>query len=176
LRAGPALLVRVGLLLILATAAIGTSADADLWGHLRFGQDILRTGSILQVDDYSFTSDRPWINHEWLSEVSFAEAYRFGGATGLVALNLVVIAALLLLVWSHVRRISPASGATMWILTLVFVGTYWRTHSVRPQLFSVLLFALLLVLMTRADDGRRRGHYPGEPRPVAWAGRRCRRP
>jgi len=157
LRAGPALLVRVGLLLILATAAIGTSADADLWGHLRFGQDILRTGSILQVDDYSFTSDRPWINHEWLSEVSFAEAYRFGGATGLVALKLVVIAALLLLVWSHVRRISPASGATMWILTLVFVGTYWRTHSVRPQLFSVLLFALLLVLMTRADDGRRRG-------------------
>ncbi len=30
-----------------------TVADPDLWGHIRFGQDILRTGSIMQSDAYS---------------------------------------------------------------------------------------------------------------------------
>ena len=46
-----------------------TSADPDLWGHVRFGADILRNGSIHQVDTYSFDSDRPWVNHEWGAEV-----------------------------------------------------------------------------------------------------------
>ena len=27
-----------------------TSADPDLWGHVRFGADILRSGNIHQVD------------------------------------------------------------------------------------------------------------------------------
>ncbi|MEO8484409.1 MAG: hypothetical protein ABI634_19540 [Acidobacteriota bacterium] len=156
MRAGPALLVRLGLFLILLTAAVGTPADADLWGHLRFGQDIVRTGSIVHVDEYSFTSDRPWINHEWLSEVLFAEAYRVAGPTGLILLKLLIISALLALVWRQVRNVAPSSHATFWIVVLAFVGTYWRTHSIRPQLFSVLFFAVLLVVIARADEGRRR--------------------
>lgn len=157
LRAGPGLLVRVGVLLILITAAAGTAADADLWGHLRFGQDILRTHRIVQIDDYSFTSDRPWINHEWLSEVTFAWAYGLAGSLGLLLVKLSAIAALLLVVWRHVVRVAPGSRATLWMLVFAFAGTYWRTHSIRPQIFSVLLFAGLLALLTRADDGRRRG-------------------
>ena len=168
MQAGPALLVRVGLFLILATAAIGTSADADLWGHLRFGQDILRTASVIQTDEYSFTSDRPWINHEWLSEVSFALAYRLAGVTGLVLLKLGTIAALLAVVWWHLRQVAPAAPAALWLSVLTFIGTYWRTHSIRPQLFSVLLFAIFLVLMFRADTGRRRGLLLLPPLMVLW--------
>jgi len=41
-----------------------TPADPDLWGHVRFGQDLLRSGRLSAVDPYSFTSDRPWVNHE----------------------------------------------------------------------------------------------------------------
>ena len=42
-----------------------TSADPDLWGHVRFGMDILRDGHTRHIDTYSFASDRPWVNHEW---------------------------------------------------------------------------------------------------------------
>ena len=42
-----------------------TTADPDLWGHVRFGLDILRDANIHQVDAYSFASDRAWVNHEW---------------------------------------------------------------------------------------------------------------
>ena len=48
---------------ILALLAL-TAADADLWGHLTFGRDILASGHVVQADRYSFTSDLPWINHE----------------------------------------------------------------------------------------------------------------
>ena len=46
-----------------------TSADPDLWGHIRFGLDILRDGYVHHIDTYSFASDRPWVNHEWGAEV-----------------------------------------------------------------------------------------------------------
>jgi hypothetical protein len=157
LKLGPALLVQAGLFLLLATAAIGTSADADLWGHLRFGQDILRTGSITHPDEYSFTTDRPWTNHEWLTEISFAWAYALAGTTGLVLLKLSVIVAVVAIVWWHVARVTPTINATMWFVALAFVGTYWRTHSIRPQLFSVLFFAVFVVVMARADSGKRGG-------------------
>ena len=47
-----------------------TFVDADLWGHLTFGRDIVRQGWVHTSDPYSFTSDRPWINHEWLAEAA----------------------------------------------------------------------------------------------------------
>src|SRR5438477_428999 len=41
-----------------------TLADPDLWGHVRFGQDIVRTGRIVQADEYSYrTAGQRWINH-----------------------------------------------------------------------------------------------------------------
>ena len=60
-------------------AVADTVADPDLWGHLRFGRDILRSGHATQRDRYSYLSDRPWINHEWLAEVMFASVYQAGG-------------------------------------------------------------------------------------------------
>jgi len=49
---------------VLLFAMTRTAADPDLWGHVRFGQDIVAARSISTVDPYSFTSDRPWVNHE----------------------------------------------------------------------------------------------------------------
>jgi len=152
----PSLLVAVGLALVLATAAVGTPADPDLWGHITFGQDIINTGHLIQVDRHSFTDDRPWVNHEWLTEVVFAETYRLGGSPGLIVLKLLLIGGLLTLVWRHLTPLRPPLAVTVAIVTLTFVGTYWRTHTVRPQLFSLLCFAILLIAMVRADQGRRR--------------------
>ena len=58
----PALLVFAfaALLWLLITQ---TTADADLWGHLRFGLDLLRTHQLPLWDAYSFTTDRAWVNH-----------------------------------------------------------------------------------------------------------------
>jgi hypothetical protein len=151
---GPAVLVRATLILLIFGAAIATPTDADLWGHLAFGRDIVASGQPVQTDIYSFTTDRPWVNHEWLSEVAFFVAYRAGGSIGLIALKLIMIGAILFAIWHYLRRFADRN--TTWILiAATFVGTFWRTHNVRPQLFSVLLLTLLLICIRSADSGRR---------------------
>ena len=49
-----------GLILVIVTS---TLVDPDLWGHLRFGHDMIAAGAIPRSDVYSFTSARPWVNH-----------------------------------------------------------------------------------------------------------------
>ena len=73
--------------LILAPVLVMTSADPDLWGHVRFGLDLLAQHRLPSVDPYSFTQDIPWINHEWLSELLMGVAYQSAGATGLALLK-----------------------------------------------------------------------------------------
>ena len=90
-----------------------TTADPDLWGHVRFGLDILRDANIHQVDAYSFASDRAWVNHEWGAEVISGSAFAIGGSAGLVALKMLIVGATLLLLNAYcaakasIRR-SPA--------------------------------------------------------------------
>jgi hypothetical protein len=136
--------------------AIVTPADVDLWGHLKFGGDILDARVIRAVDSYSFTSDRTWINHEWLAEVTCAAVYRSAGSTGLIAMKVMAIAALLAMVWRVLVRAGVAMSHRIWLCAILYAGTYWRTHSIRPQLFSVVLFAAMLVALDAVARGRRR--------------------
>lgn len=73
------------LLLIVAVSfyiSSTTIADPDLWGHVRFGQDMLAARGIPAADPYSYlTAGQPWINHEWLTEVVLAGAFVRPGPT-----------------------------------------------------------------------------------------------
>ena len=86
------------------TVAARTRADVDLWGHLRFGLDIVQSRSLDIADRYSFTSDRPWVNHEWLSEIAIALAWQTAGATGLIVLKLACILGTLALIASAIHE------------------------------------------------------------------------
>jgi hypothetical protein len=127
--------------LVLAVTALAyTRADADLWGHVRFGLDTLEHG--LTTDDpYSFTQDKPWINHEWLSEVAMALAWRAGGSAGLALLKAALAASALWLIWSSLR------GTRLWVrfvvMAVVAFGTVHMTATLRPQLWSFVAVAAL---------------------------------
>ena len=60
--------------------AIVPRFDADIWWHLFVGGHIVQH---LQVPTHDFLSytfrGKPWVDHEWLSEVGMFELYRFGG-------------------------------------------------------------------------------------------------
>src|SRR3954465_14009218 len=113
--------------------------DPDLWGHIRFGQDILRIGSIIQADTYSYRSGgQPWINHEWLSEVIFAGTYDRGGSLGLNALKCSICLLILALCGNHLRRAGLGPLASLLLLILVCVPFRLGLGSIRPQIFSYL--------------------------------------
>src|SRR5688572_1046122 len=88
-RSNKALVVLV--LAIVCFIAARTHADPDLWGHVRFGQDMLANG-IHNTDPYSYLSgDQPWINHELLAEILFGAAFNAYGAPGLVLLKVSLV-------------------------------------------------------------------------------------
>ena len=130
-------------LVVLAFLA-GTGADPDLFGHLTFGREIVHAFAVHRSDPYSFTSDIPWVNHEWLAEVVMWMAYGAGGAPGLVALKLLlatIAGALMLATWKpYELRFVPREG----LLFAIALAAWPQFVSARPQMFSLAMFAWLL--------------------------------
>src|SRR5271166_6089945 len=59
-------------------------ADPDLWGHIHFGQSMLSSWRVPRLDPYSYTAPgHQWLDHEYLSEVVAAFAYKHLGIIGL---------------------------------------------------------------------------------------------
>jgi hypothetical protein len=86
-------------------------ADPDLWGHVRFGQDLWATNHIIRPDVYSYlTGEQPWINHEWLAEAIYAGLYAALETPGLIALNVAVGLLIVGLIYWHLLRRGIGSG------------------------------------------------------------------
>ena len=138
-------------LFIVLTFVTLTRADADLWGHVRFGADMIESAAIHVPETYSFTSDKPWINHEWLAEIVMATAYRAFGSAGLVLLKVLVVALSLACVWRIVMVDGASMRPALMLTILALGGILPRAQQVRPQLFSVLCFSVLVLLLRRAE-------------------------
>lgn len=130
----------LGLALLAFAGLTFTQTDADLWGHLRFGLDILRDWRLPGADPYSFTQDVPWVNHEWLSESLMAIAVVSAGYAGIGLLKATLAFAAFAIVWISLRGVR----APIRILAIIIVaaGTIHATSSLRPQLWT-LLFLLI---------------------------------
>jgi hypothetical protein len=147
-----------------------TSADPDLWGHVRFGTDILRDGTIHQVDTYSFASDRPWVNHEWAAEILSAWAFATWGNAGLVSLKLLIIGSMLCLLNAILRDEGVRSGFARDVTAgIAIVITLSQAHHVRPQLFSLLAFSALMWCLLAARRGAQQWLVALPPLFAAWA-------
>jgi hypothetical protein len=140
------------LLLLLAVYLLsGTTADHDLWGHVRFGQDMLAARTVQVPDTYSFASDKPWVNHEWLSELLMAASFNLFGVSGLVLLRLAIVAGVLWLLWSALPRHHHFNSI---VLSTAALGIFLRAHPIRPQLLSLFMFAIVGLALYRAEKQR----------------------
>lgn len=146
-----------------------TRVDVDLWGHIRFGLDILDSGALHEVDPYSFTSDRPWINHEWLSEIIIALAWRTAGTPGLIVVKLACALAAIGLIASALKQKRVPGHPRIVFLGLTLLGVLPRIAQVRPQLFSVVLFAGLVRVFVSSDQGSPRALIWSIPLLCLWA-------
>lgn len=132
-----------------------TVADPDLWGHLRFGLDILHSSSLAQFDPYSYLSSmQPWINHEWLAEVLFAFAWTIGGTIGLILLKTTLGFAIFYLAYLYLIKIQDSIVRGSILLLLSYFLLFPFIRHVRPQLFTILLFELILLVIIQAEQGK----------------------
>lgn len=168
-RASPFDLCRVGVWCLLTVIITMTFADPDLWGHLRFGLDMLESGAFPAADPYSFTSDRPWINHEWLAELLSAVAYTWLGSAGLVLLKLAAVLTAGTVLWRVATREGARPIFRDLFVAVGIVAMYSRLVTVRPQIFSVAIFCVLLFLFREWDRGRRRALWLAPILFALWA-------
>jgi hypothetical protein len=159
-----ALALSASLLLVIRTAA-----DPDLWGHVLFGLDLLRTGTLPETDPYSYVSyGHPWINHELLSELAFGLSYRTAGTFGLMLLKAVVAMSLVGLLFRHlIRRGLPTVRAAIVLILTVF-AMLTAIGTLRPHLFTLLFFLMTLLVIERAQRGQPRWLWALPPIFALW--------
>ncbi len=150
---------RVSVLLTLAAAVrllAPTVADPDLWGHIRFGQRTLAHG-LERTDPFSYlTAGQRWINHELLSEVAFGAVYDSLGGTGLIVLKAGIALLIVTLLLRHLvrRGLDPLRACLITLPSIFLLGPGLST--IRPQMFSFLFFALVLLALHRGETRSRR--------------------
>jgi len=144
IRQGFFLLLFLGLFLMTLRPVV----DPDFWWHLRTGQLIVQTHAIPHADPFSFTNTgRPWVAHEWLSELLIYGLYRLGSYGLLVFVFSLVISGAFLLAYLRCPSGSrPYIAGFTLLLGAIATAPTW---GVRPQMISLFMTSLFLVLLDR---------------------------
>ena len=158
------------LLLLLAVVADSMQyADADLYGHIRYGEMILSTGHLIRADPFSYTAaGRQWIDHEWLAEVLMALVYNALGVLGLKLLKFLSAGAIVTLLAAGLAE-TGASIAAQFIALGAAAIVLIQQMQFRPQLFDYVFFAALIAMLARESHGRRAPLWLAVPMLALWA-------
>lgn len=118
------------------------TADPDLWGHIKFGEDLWKAKALVRTDPYSFTAyGHPWVNHEWLAELIFYFIYHYLGDVGLLFGKLGIGLAIVFLI----RKLCVFRNNDLIIYAMIMITAIMIMSPgfmIRPQVFSFFLFTL----------------------------------
>jgi len=152
---GPADIVSLAALAALALAlGLAPLTSNDIWLHLATGDWILQHGRVPGEEVFSFVAaGRPYVAHEWGSQVLLALAYRLAGLGGLQAFKTLVALALGWALYLTGRRAganSAAAAAAAGAALFVAGAHLWA----RPHLLTWLaLLATLAILKAAPGAG-----------------------
>jgi hypothetical protein len=153
---------------IVLVLPLGREVDPDFWWHLRTGKLILHAG-IPRHDIFSFTaSGHSWVTHEWLSEIIIYVVQSAFGYAGNVLLFGAATLVALGLMYALGRR---AGAGTRPLVALLLVATVNLAYfvTVRPQVFTWLLFAAFVYVLERHERGERAPLWLLPPLMALWA-------
>ncbi|GAC1339673.1 MAG: hypothetical protein NVSMB29_07370 [Candidatus Dormibacteria bacterium] len=158
------LLAGLGLALVLTVQGL---RDPDVWWHLAVGQ-LIHTGGIPAREPFSFLPASRWAGQEWGFELLLDRVVAWGGA-GLASLLMGLLGAgafavAVLAVPRGQRVAGPARAAALVISAAVAA----QVLGVRPQVVTVLGFAVTLLLLTRWRDGRTASVWWLPPLVLVW--------
>lgn len=162
---------RNSLLIVFAFVSVYTvrTADPDLWGHLRYGRFFVEAGLPPIADPFSYyTTDTPWIAHEYLAQIVLWQVYAVAGPAGLIALKCAVGLATLLLVYGALRL--GGAGPRIWAPAFILVALLLSRYLLfRPQMFTYLGLSAFAYLLLRRLVGRRSPLWLLPPLLAFWA-------
>ncbi len=144
-------------------------ADPDLWGHVRFGQDVLAQRRLIFYDQYSYSAPgHLWLNHEWLTEVLMGAIYNAFGTVGLNLMKFACSAATIIFLALAMEE--TESPARVQFAILIAASVPLATHlQFRPQIFTFALMSSLLAIFSRYNYRGRAPVWLAIPILAVWA-------
>lgn len=146
-RIGP---LEVAIALGAALTAVAGTIGADARWLDALGRIIARRGSIPNDIPWASAPSAGWHNVPVLAELVFRGLIVAGGDRGLLAAQVIAVGAALGILARDLRREGADEFAGALVLLIVVLGSLSVFVVVRSQLFSVLLFPVLIALL-RAD-------------------------
>ncbi len=136
-----------------ALPALSPGPDADLFWHLRAGDDLLSGAAGAFRESWSYTAaGQAWINHEWLAELAFAAARRAGGEAGLLLFTALIASLTAFLLWRSADHAERPAWLHAFLLCLAAAAISDRFVP-RPQLLTYLCIALLMERLSAIRAG-----------------------
>lgn len=140
-------------LLHVALARVSLPTDPDYWWHVKAGEYIVQSGSIPTVDPFTFTSlGKPWVAHEWLTEVGFYGMLGWWGYAGTVVVFALVSLLTWLIVYVLCRQNGLGDAAAVIFSTIGFIIAS-PCINVRPQMLTLLLAAVFTLILHSYRSG-----------------------
>ena len=128
-------------------ALIASLSTVDLTYQLRAGSEILASSTIPTTDTWTYTvAGQPWFDQQWGAQVLLSAVDHVGGWTGLALLRAGMVGVIVACLFVVARRAGLADRGA----TLLTVGAFLIAApalALRPQLFGMTLFAIVLLLL-----------------------------
>ena len=157
------------MLFAIAVANWSRFADPDLWGHVRFGQDVLRQGHLVWRDPYSYSAmGHLWLNHEWLSELLMGALYNSLGVFGLKMMKFACAALTIIFMTAAVSE-TGASPLLQSAILFAAAVTVAPQMQFRPQAFTFAMLSALIYLLAREMYRGRAPLWIAIPMLAVWA-------
>ena len=129
-----------GLVLVAVGQPIFTD---DLWWHLGLGAAYAEQGPWLAGDPLLFTATGAPSPSSWFADLGLFAWLQAAGFTGLRALHVGLVVAILALVWTSARRVGGSPRVASLVTTAVALLSSYRFFQLRPHLFTILAALLL---------------------------------
>lgn len=134
--------------------------DIDFWLHIASGRHIVETGAIPEQDPFGiYSSVDAWgqivLKSQWLGQVFLYEIHHYLGLDGVIAWRAALLTACLWIVYWRCRMANASLVITFMMTALTGVVLLSFTGE-RPQLFSFLFLAAMLLLLDAWQQTRRR--------------------
>lgn len=143
-------------------------SDPDLGFHLKYGKWISEQGSVPQNDLSTYTvGHHPYADLQWGFQWILYQTYRLTGYSGISFLVFFVALIIALLLWLRLRENRVPETYAAGALLCAFLVMEPRITA-RPEIFSFLLFSVVLRLTGDYRKGRKRAVWLLPLTMVAW--------
>jgi hypothetical protein len=157
------------IVLATALASVAGTIGPDARWLPALGRAILRSSALPQGVPYASASSAGWHNVPVLAELAFRALETSFGVRGFLAAQVAAVALACLLVARDARRLGATDAGVAAVLFAVMTGGLLALAGIRAQLFALVLFPALVLLLRSEEDLPSKRIWLAVPLLVLWS-------